>query len=84
MLFVGSGGPFTLHHPKFLPPDDAVGQVASVMLAGYLAALTLLLCALSRPAAGRGRLQVGIAVHGTRIGACAKSETEPVRSGLGR
>jgi amidohydrolase len=47
MLFVGSGGSFTLHHPKFLPPDDAVGQVASVMLAGYLAALTLLLCALS-------------------------------------
>ncbi|HTZ27392.1 MAG TPA: M20 family metallopeptidase [Streptosporangiaceae bacterium] len=43
MLFVGSGGAFTLHHPKFLPPDDAVGQVASVMLAGYLAALTLLL-----------------------------------------
>jgi amidohydrolase len=46
MLFVGSGGPFTLHHPKFLPPDDAVGQVATVMLAGYLAALTLLLSAI--------------------------------------
>jgi amidohydrolase len=48
MLFVGSGGAFTLHHPKFLPPDDAVGQVASVMLAGYLAALTLLLSTLAR------------------------------------
>jgi len=51
MLFVGSGGAFTLHHPKFLPPDDAVGQVASVMLAGYLAALTLLLSALLLAAA---------------------------------
>jgi amidohydrolase len=47
MLFVGSGGAFTLHHPEFLPPDGAVGQVATVMLAGYLAALTLLLFALS-------------------------------------
>jgi metal-dependent amidase/aminoacylase/carboxypeptidase family protein len=45
MLFVGSGGTVTLHHPKFLPPDEAVGQVATVMLAGYLAALTLLLFA---------------------------------------
>jgi amidohydrolase len=45
MLFVGSGGAFTLHHPEFLPPDGAVGQVATVMLAGYLAALTLLLFA---------------------------------------
>jgi amidohydrolase len=58
MLFVGSGGTVTLHHPRFLPPDEAVGQVASVMLAGYLAALTLLLCASSlasrtaRPGAG--------------------------------
>jgi amidohydrolase len=43
MMFVGSGGGFTLHHPKFLPPDEAIGQVATVMLAGYLAALTLLL-----------------------------------------
>lgn len=48
MLFVGSGGAFTLHHPEFLPPDEAVGQVATVMLAGYLAALTLLLFALFR------------------------------------
>jgi amidohydrolase len=47
MLFVGSGGTVTLHHPKFLPPDEAVGQVATVMLAGYLAALTLVLSALA-------------------------------------
>ena len=33
----------TLHHPRFLPPDEAVGQVARVMLAGYLAALSVLL-----------------------------------------
>jgi amidohydrolase len=39
MLFVGAGGPFALHHPRFLPDDAAVGQVASAMMAGYLAAL---------------------------------------------
>lgn len=39
MLFVGSGTPVSLHHPRFLPADDAVGQVATVMLAGYLAAV---------------------------------------------
>jgi amidohydrolase len=38
MLFVGTGGPYGLHHPRFLPSDDAVGQVAAVMLAGYLGA----------------------------------------------
>jgi metal-dependent amidase/aminoacylase/carboxypeptidase family protein len=38
MLFVGTGGPFGLHDPQFLPSDDAVGQVAAVMLAGYLGA----------------------------------------------
>ena len=43
MLFVGAGGGVSLHHPRFLPPDGAVGQVATVMLAGYLAALSLLL-----------------------------------------
>ena len=43
MLFVGAGGRVSLHHPQFLPSDDAVGQVARVMLAGYLAALSLLL-----------------------------------------
>jgi amidohydrolase len=43
MLFVGAGGSVSLHHPRFLPPDVAVGQVARVMLAGYLAALGLLL-----------------------------------------
>jgi amidohydrolase len=39
MLFVGVGSPVSLHHPRFLPDDDAVGQVASAMLAGYLAAV---------------------------------------------
>jgi amidohydrolase len=39
MLFVGSGTPVSLHHPRFLPADEAVGQVASAMLAGYLAAV---------------------------------------------
>lgn len=39
MLFVGTGGPVSLHHPQFLPGDDTVGQVAAAMLAGYLAAL---------------------------------------------
>jgi len=38
MLFAGSGTPVSLHHPRFLPSDDAVGQVATAMLAGYLAA----------------------------------------------
>jgi amidohydrolase len=51
MLFVGTGrhggagSSLTLHHPRFLPPDDAVGQVARVMLAGYLAAFSVLLVA---------------------------------------
>jgi metal-dependent amidase/aminoacylase/carboxypeptidase family protein len=39
MLFVGVGGPVSLHHPRFLPGDDMVGRVASAMLAGYLAAV---------------------------------------------
>jgi amidohydrolase len=39
MMFVGVGGPVTLHHPRFLPDDAAVGQVAAAMLAGYLAAV---------------------------------------------
>jgi len=39
MLFVGVDGPFGLHHPRFLPDNGAVGQVASAMLAGYLAAV---------------------------------------------
>jgi amidohydrolase len=38
MLFLGTGGPFSLHHPAFLPGDELVGQVADAMLAGYLAA----------------------------------------------
>jgi len=38
MIFLGTGGPVTLHHPEFLPHDDTVGQVARAMLAGYLGA----------------------------------------------
>jgi amidohydrolase len=41
MLFVGTRDAITLHHPRFLPPDEAVGEVAAAMLAGYLAALSL-------------------------------------------
>jgi amidohydrolase len=51
MMFVGVGpgsaGAPGLHHPSFLPPDDAVADVAASMLAGYLGA-----CALHAPAAG--------------------------------
>ena len=48
MMFAGVG-PGTadapgLHHPSFLPPDDAVADVAASMLAGYLGA-----CALHTP-----------------------------------
>ena len=42
MLFLGSGGPFSLHHPSFLPADELVGQAASALLAGYLGAQSLL------------------------------------------
>ncbi len=42
MLFVGTHDDITLHNPRFLPPDESVGEVASAMLAGYLAALTRL------------------------------------------
>jgi amidohydrolase len=42
MLFAGSGTLVSLHHPGFLPGDEAVGQVASAMLAGYLAAVASL------------------------------------------
>jgi amidohydrolase len=45
MIFVGTSDSVSLHHPDFLPPDDAVSQVADAMLAGYLAALSLLLAA---------------------------------------
>jgi amidohydrolase len=38
MMFLGTGGPFSLHHPSFLPGDELVGQAAKVMQAGYLAA----------------------------------------------
>jgi len=42
MLFAGSGTAVALHHPEFLPPDSAIGDVAAAMLAGYLAALALM------------------------------------------
>lgn len=52
MMFVGVGpgsaGAPGLHHPSFLPPDDAVADVASAMLAGYLGG-----CALPAPAGDR-------------------------------
>ena len=41
MAFAGSGTHVCLHHPEFLPPDRTIGDVASAMLAGYLAALAL-------------------------------------------
>jgi amidohydrolase len=41
MLFLGTGGPHTLHHPSFLPSDDMVGQAANALLAGYLGAASL-------------------------------------------
>jgi hypothetical protein len=31
-----------LRHPSFLPGDELVGQAASAMMAGYLAAASLL------------------------------------------
>ncbi|WP_033293435.1 M20 metallopeptidase family protein [Amycolatopsis jejuensis] len=43
MLFVGLGetaGAPSLHDEVFLPEDDAVGQVANALLAGYLAAVS--------------------------------------------
>jgi len=46
MLFVGTGegpgGP-TLHDPRYLPGDGAVGEVARALLAGWLAAAETLL-----------------------------------------
>ncbi|HXH77368.1 M20 family metallopeptidase [Nocardioides sp.] len=42
MVFVGVGTGGVdqpgLHHPRFLPPDDSVGEVATAMLAAYLGA----------------------------------------------
>jgi amidohydrolase len=47
MVFVGvgPGGPDEpgLHHPRFLPPDEAVDDVARVMLASYLGACSTVL-----------------------------------------
>jgi amidohydrolase len=50
MLFLGvDGGPANgdgrrpgLHSPRFLPADDVVGEVATALLAGYLAGAELL------------------------------------------
>jgi metal-dependent amidase/aminoacylase/carboxypeptidase family protein len=44
MSFVGVGETIVpgLHHPEFLPPDEAIGDVARVMLAGYLGACDVL------------------------------------------
>jgi amidohydrolase len=53
MMFVGTHDDITLHHPRFLPPDEAVGEVAAAMLAGYLAALTRLGPARQAPAVSR-------------------------------
>ncbi|MFD9891830.1 M20 family metallopeptidase [Amycolatopsis sp. NPDC059027] len=42
MMFVGLGdtaGAPSLHDERFLPPDEAVAQVANALVAGYLAAL---------------------------------------------
>ena len=48
MLFTGSGtAGVTLHDARFLPADDTVGQVARVMLAGYLAAAARVLATAS-------------------------------------
>ena len=41
MMFLGTGGPFSLHHPSFLPGDELVGQAAKALQAGYLAAASL-------------------------------------------
>jgi hypothetical protein len=46
MMFAGVGQPGTpdgpgLHHPAFLPPEEAVGEVARAMLAGYVAACSV-------------------------------------------
>jgi hypothetical protein len=46
MLFVGVGdgapGSPGLHHPRFVPPDELVGDVARAYLAGLRGAVDLL------------------------------------------
>ncbi|HTZ92201.1 MAG TPA: M20 family metallopeptidase [Streptosporangiaceae bacterium] len=49
MLFAGSGTEVALHHAEFLPADEAIGDVAAAMLAGYLAALELIPAPSRRP-----------------------------------
>lgn len=67
MLFVGvetageSPQP-ALHHPRFLPGDDAVGAVARALLAGYLAAAERILGV----AHHRGELAEARGAHGER------------------
>jgi amidohydrolase len=53
MCFVGVGDSAVpgLHHPDFLPPDEAIFDVARVMLAGYLGACDVLASPIP-PAAG--------------------------------
>jgi amidohydrolase len=55
MMFAGVGQPGTpdapgLHHPAFLPREEAVEDVARVMLAGYVAACSVVLPGASVPA----------------------------------
>jgi amidohydrolase len=54
MMFLGTGGPFSLHHPSFLPGDELVGQVASAMMAGYLGAVSLDRLSRAPPREGAG------------------------------
>ena len=55
MMFAGVGQPGMpdasgLHHPAFLPGEEAVEDVARVMLAGYMAACSVVLPAAAVPA----------------------------------
>jgi amidohydrolase len=54
MMFAGVGQPGTpdapgLHHPAFLPREEAVEDMARVMLAGYVAACSVVLLGASGP-----------------------------------
>jgi hypothetical protein len=54
MIFAGVGQPGMpdapgLHHPAFLQREEAVGDVARVMLAGYVAACSVVLPGASVP-----------------------------------
>jgi amidohydrolase len=65
MMFAGVGQPGTpdgpgLHHPAFLPPEEAVGEVSRAMLAAYVAACSVVLAGAAarahRDAADRMRI----------------------------